>query len=247
MGTDPSEQRHQASLDSPRRALIVAAITTAAVTALSNIDRVIPSTKPYVGTLVGAAFLVITWRLVLRRHTAVVRAYGLSLGGLTEQEPLDARRLVVEGARAVGWALLLAVVIFPPFWFGYRMYWGVESSFVFRLPDQWWDLMLGQLLVVALPEEAFYRGYLQTALDRGWGRTRRRILGAELGLGWLVTSAIFAVGHYLALPHPNRFAVFFPALVFGWLCARTKGIGAAVVFHALCNLLVDVLAAGYVR
>jgi membrane protease YdiL (CAAX protease family) len=39
--------------------------------------------------------------------------------------------------------------------------------------------------------------------------------------------------------------VFFPALLFGWLRARTGGIGAPVVFHALCNLFADYLAKSY--
>jgi membrane protease YdiL (CAAX protease family) len=39
--------------------------------------------------------------------------------------------------------------------------------------------------------------------------------------------------------------VFFPALVFGWMRARTGGIGAAVLFHALCNIFSATLARGY--
>jgi membrane protease YdiL (CAAX protease family) len=182
---------------------------------------------------------------VLRRSDSLVRAHGLGLGGLTEDRPLDPRRLARDGLHALGWALLLAAVIFPLFWLGYRAYWQARGDFVLRIPPDWWDIVLGQLLVVALPEEAFYRGYLQTALERGWASRRWRILGAELGRGSLVCAAIFALGHYLALPHPNRLAVFFPALVFAWLRARTGGIGAALGFHALCNLLTDTLARGY--
>lgn len=232
-------------LDSPRRALVAAVVTTGLVTGLSHAERLATAVEPYVGTLVGAAFLLVTWRLVLRHETARIRAHGLSLGGLTEPGPLTSKRLSSSALRALAWAALAALIVFPPFWIGYRIYWEVDAPFVFRLPEGWWDLALGQLLVVALPEEAFYRGYLQTALDRGWSRWRWRIFGAELGVGWLVTSAIFALGHFLAVPHPNRLAVFFPALLFGWLRQRSGGIGAAVVFHALCNLLVDTLALGY--
>ncbi|MBI3200280.1 MAG: CPBP family intramembrane metalloprotease [Myxococcales bacterium] len=106
------------------------------------------------------------------------------------------------------------------------------------------DDVLGQLLVIALPEEAFFRGYLQTALDDAW-KPRIRVLGAELGWGILVSSALFAFGHFATEPHPNRLAVFFPALVFGWLRARTNGIGAGIVFHALCNLFAAYLARSY--
>jgi uncharacterized protein len=232
-------------MDSPRRALLLVALVTLGVSGLSHVDRLIPRLAPYVGTLVGAAFLLVSWWAVLRRSDALVRAHGLGLGGLTEDRPLAARRLARDGLRALGWALLLAAVIFPPFWLGYRAYWHARGLFVLHIPADWWDIALGQLLVVALPEEAFYRGYLQTALEQGWKSRRWRILGAELGPGWLACAAIFALGHYFALPNPNRLAVFFPALVFGWLRARTGGVGAGIAFHALCNLLTETLGRGY--
>jgi membrane protease YdiL (CAAX protease family) len=40
-------------------------------------------------------------------------------------------------------------------------------------------------------------------------------------------------------------SVFFPSLLFGWLRARTGGIGASVFFHALCNLFAAYLARSY--
>jgi membrane protease YdiL (CAAX protease family) len=100
-------------------------------------------------------------------------------------------------------------------------------------------------LVIALPEEAFFRGYLQSALDGRWKGRSWRILGADLGPGWLLSAAIFAVGHVLTIPNPARLAVFFPALLFGWMRARTGGVGAAVLFHAMCNLFSMWLAHGY--
>jgi membrane protease YdiL (CAAX protease family) len=103
---------------------------------------------------------------------------------------------------------------------------------------------MGQLLLIALPEEAFYRGYLQTRLDDAW-TPRWRVLGATLGPGVLVSCAIFAVGHVITIPNAARLAVFFPALAFGWLRARTGGIGAALVFHALCNLYSELLGHGF--
>jgi membrane protease YdiL (CAAX protease family) len=44
---------------------------------------------------------------------------------------------------------------------------------------------------------------------------------------------------------PARLAVFFPALLFGWLRARTGGIGASVCFHAICNVYSQLLGRGY--
>jgi hypothetical protein len=222
------------------RSLAVAAATTAVVTLVSYF-----SPDDYANTGVGIAFLAITWWLVLRSDTQTARAYGLSLGGLTEPEPLESRRLLGGGARALAWALAMAAIFFPPFVIGYHMWWEIEQPFAWRMPEDMSGHVLGQLLVIALPEEAFFRGYLQSALDGRWARYRLRVLGADIGLGWLLSAAIFALGHLLTIPHPSRLGVFFPALLFGWLRARTGGVGAGVLFHAMCNMLTTLLAHGY--
>ncbi|WP_437305278.1 myxosortase MrtC [Sorangium sp. So ce388] len=219
------------------RALLAAAITTAAVTAVSY-----AAPKSYAGTLVGLTFLAATFWLVLRYDEETIRAHGLSLGGILEPVPLSAARLAGAALRAVAWAALVAAIVFPPFWLGYRLYWGVTSPFVLRPPSA--DEVAAQLLVIALPEEAFFRGYLQSALDRVFP-PRVRVLGATLGPAWLISAAIFALGHVLTILHPARLAVFFPALLFGWLRARTGGIGAPLLFHAACNLFSLTLATGY--
>src|SRR5690606_34118321 len=146
------------------------------------------------------------------------------------------------GALAV--AAVAALVTFPPFFAGYVFWNAPEGPFVpAPLPGLETDV-LGQLLGVALPEEAFFRGYLQTAFDRVLP-PRRRVLGAPLGAGLVLSSALFAVGHLLTAPDPGRLAVFFPSLVFGFLRARTGGIGAAVLFHAACNLFASYLGQSY--
>jgi hypothetical protein len=52
---------------------------------------------------------------------------------------------------------------------------------------------------------------------------------------------LFALIHFAVDLNPARLAVFFPALLFGWLRALRGGIGAAAAFHASCNLLSEVL------
>jgi membrane protease YdiL (CAAX protease family) len=243
---DPRPATDAPPLDAPgpdaatgKRALIAAAGTTAVVTAVSWI-----APDKHAATLVGLAFLTATWWLVVRHDEAVIRAHGLSLGGVLEPVALDPRRAARDALVALGWAALCALVFFPPFWVGWRVWWHASAPFHFRPPASIADDVAGQLLVIALPEEAFFRGYLQTELDRAW-RPRLRVLGADVGPGLVVSAAIFAVGHLLTTPHPSRLAVFFPALVFGWLRARTGGVGAGVVFHAMCNLFSATLGRGY--
>ncbi|HMF41748.1 MAG TPA: CPBP family intramembrane glutamic endopeptidase [Polyangia bacterium] len=101
-----------------------------------------------------------------------------------------------------------------------------------------------QLIVVAIPEELFFRGYLMERLEQVWPPTRR-LFGAKVGWALVVSSVLFALGHLAVIPNPQRLAVFFPALVFGWMRARTGSIAAGALFHALCNLLADLLHTSY--
>ncbi len=222
------------------KVLAAALLTTAVVTALSYL---LP--EKHQATGVGLAFLFATYVLVVRGDQGeAVRHHGIAFGGLLELEPIDPRRVLRDFARALAWALAISLVVFPAFWGGYRLWHSPESDFEPPALFRTFDSALGEVMMIALPEEAFYRGYLLTALDDVWPPTRR-LLGAPVGLGLVVSSAIFALGHLLTEFNPSRLAVFFPALVFGWLRARTGGIGAAVLFHAFCNLFASYLARGY--
>jgi membrane protease YdiL (CAAX protease family) len=222
------------------RPLLVALGITGATTAAS---RGLPDDWQALG--VAAVFLGGAWWWVVRGDDShQIRRHGLSLGGLVEAEPLDAGRLFGATASALGWAALTALLLFPPFWLGFVAWWRPPGAFSPALPAEGFSLLLGQLLVIALPEEAFYRGYLQTALDDALPPSREW-LGARVGWAVPITSLIFALGHFATEAHPSRLAVFFPSLVFGWLRARTGGVGAGLAFHAACNLFAAFLAQGY--
>ncbi len=216
-------------------ALLSAAAVTLVVTAASTF-----APPHWIASAVGAIFLGATWLLVFRRDDDTVRRAGVAFAGLVLPEPLDARYIARELAVALSWSLLLAVCFFAPFYVGFRAY----AHFVWHAHPVGWSLahlaltpndILGQIALIALPEEVFYRGYLQTRLDDAWP-PRLRVLGATVGPSVLVTSAIFAVGHLLTIHDPGRLAVFFPSLLFGWVRARTGGVGASIGFHAACNL-----------
>lgn len=216
---------------STARILFVAAATTLAVAVAA---RVLPDSAS--ATAIGLGFLGVTYFLVLRDPSGEHAAHhGLSFGGLLESRPLEPRRILRETAVALAWALGIALIVFPPFAIGFTLYWHPARAFQFAPIAPVVDEALGQLLVVALPEEAFYRGYLQTSLDDRFPK-RWKLLGGWISPGILVSSAIFALGHLLTEPNPSRLAVFFPSLLFGWLRTRTRGAGAGTFFHALCNL-----------
>lgn len=198
----------------------------------------------WAATGVGFTFLLATYWLVVRRDDPEqIQEFGLSLGGLLEPGELSAPRLLRAGLGALGYATTAALLIFPCFWFGFRIWWNVGNFQPAPLGPVVSDA-LGQLLVIALPEEAFYRGYLQTSLERDLGK-KINVFGARVGWGLVLTSAIFAVGHLFTELNAARLAVFFPSLVFGFLRARSKGIGASIAFHAMCNLFSAYLVHSY--
>ena len=111
---------------------------------------------------------------------------------------------------------------------------GHARTFHARLPSGFALWVVDQLFVVALPEEFFFRGYLQARLGLVWPGGAR-VLGATLGPAFLLTAVLFAVGH-LAVFHVWRLAVFFPALLFGYLRARTGTVVGSTLVHAIFNL-----------
>lgn len=223
----------------PAELVLTVLVVTALVTAASYL-----APAAYATTVVAAVFLGATHVLVLRKDAATIRAHGLSLGGLLEPERIDPARLARAALRAVLVAAIAFAAVALPFWYAYREYNHLTRPFSFRaaLPDL--EEALGQVFVIALPEEAFYRGFVQTRMDELLPR-RVSILGLPIGTSIVVTSAVFALCHLLTIPSPARLAVFFPSLLFGALRAREGGVGAAVLFHASCNLLSAALARGY--
>jgi membrane protease YdiL (CAAX protease family) len=181
--------------------------------------------------------------------------YGAPLHGLA-----DARTWRAFGRGALV-ALAAAAVVFPAFAAGFWAYaellprlpeglaralapYGGVPRFTPRLPDRLALLALVQLVVVALPEEMFYRGWMQTAWARRDPARGVTVLGARLGAGFVWTQLLFAAGHLVVL-QPWRLGTFFPGLLFGWLRERTGSVAAPVVLHALSNLFIATLEASF--
>ncbi len=95
------------------------------------------------------------------------------------------------------------------------------------------SFLLTQLLMVALPEEVFFRGYLQ------------RKIGNNIK-GIIIVSLLFAIGHFitLCLGGGHNIAIcsqavltFFPSLVMGYLYLKTKTLWASIIFHFFANIV----------
>jgi membrane protease YdiL (CAAX protease family) len=243
---------------------------TAGVTALvALLSYALPA--EWQSTGVGFCLLVATYVLVLRHDASTIRHHGLGLGGIFEPVPLDPRRILVAIGMSLLHALLAAIVFFPLFWLGFVIWWRPARDFTWPAPPAA-EALLTQVLGIAMPEEMFYRGYAQTAIDDA-SKWRVRLLGAEVGAGLVLGSIVFALGHVATTGQPARLSVFFPSLVFGWLRAPRAswsirapragwgarapemkgarapemkgGIGAAVAFHAACNIFSALLTDAY--
>lgn len=240
-----------------RDALVAYAAVTALTWLVASLGRGSPF-DAYVPLAIGALFGLSAIELAQRRPDGLTR-YGLRLGGLLEPPPhppaglwgslLDLagalRRALPIGVREAAVALAVAAVVFPPFALGFHFWHAPTHAFGLRWPEEPLGFVLGQLVVIALPEEAFFRGYLQGRLGDRFV-TRIPLLGARLcPQAWLGQALAFALVHALVDLDLLRLAVFFPALLFGWLRELRGGIGAAVVLHALSNFLSDLLVRGW--
>ena len=105
-------------------------------------------------------------------------------------------------------------------------------------------LVLTHILAVGVPEEIFYRGYIQSHLREVFP-DRWTFLGTPWGPSVVATSALFAIGHFIIAFDPARLIVFFPSLLFGWMKNRTGTIGHVAVFHGLCNVALDLFQRHY--
>jgi uncharacterized protein len=241
-----------------REALAVYAGVSALTWLISRFEA-LPPLRDNLHLVVGVLFLAAAMRAAERLPGGLPR-YGMSLGGLFSDAPEETTpgvfgavtellqalaRAVPSLLREAAFALGVCALVFPPFVLAFYI-WNAPSHPFAWLPQR--DLgsyVLTQILVVGLPEEALFRGYLQGRLaDALPGRMRW--LRVELSLwAFLLQAGLFALLHFIVDLQPARLAVFFPALLFGWVAARRGGIGAAILVHAACNLLSDVLVRGW--
>ena len=227
----PAEPRHRRAGAPGNHPVAEALWASADVTALV---AVIARSAPSGGTRRSSdcTFLAATWALVWRHDDARVRRAGLALGGLVIPGTLDPARRVARRRARSAWACgLLSADRRRPLLLRLARAGGAPLHVLSQLARRSTSptKCCGQLLVIALPEEAFYRGYLQSRLDDVWA-PRWHVLGARVGPGAPRRRRhLRARPHRATVPLPTRLAVFFPALLFGWLRARTGGIGASVV------------------
>jgi membrane protease YdiL (CAAX protease family) len=134
--------------------------------------------------------------------------------------------------RGVLWGIAVTIVIlliYIAVLAGYGLYAGKSLTFN-KLS---YSFVLIQLLLVALPEEVFFRGYLQQKL----GNTVKGVIAVSLlfALAHFVTLCLGG-GHGLSVCS-QAVLTFFPSLVMGYLYMSTGTLWASIIFHFLANIV----------
>ncbi|MDP4235438.1 MAG: CPBP family intramembrane metalloprotease [Bacteroidota bacterium] len=94
-------------------------------------------------------------------------------------------------------------------------------------------LLFGVAVVPAFAEESFFRGFIQTNIERsGKGKSRPIV-------ALLITSVLFAALHASPLEFPGLLAI---GLALGWLAYRTCDLRVSALAHAFNNGAIVVMA-----
>ncbi len=229
-----------------RDAVIAWAIVAGLVTILVRIDITLPAIGHLGSALVAVLFLYVPMMVAWRRSEDL-DDYGFHAAPIQQG--------LVTAACAIG-------LVFPIFALGYFAFYEIacNSELLAHLvprgmcsrygglaglhaPDLTWKLAefcAVQLVVVALPEELFFRGFLLGLLEKRFP-PKRRILGGGIGLALLLSALAFSVIHLPKDGDPRALATFFPGLLFGWMRSATGSILASTLAHAASNILIRFL------
>ena len=235
-----------------RDALLAFAIVALLVSTLVRIDITIPAIGHLGSAFVAVTFLYVPVWMVWRRKEEL-HDYAFRL------DPI---------ARSLALAGIAIVVVFPIFVLGYfaffeiacnssllsnlvprdmcRNYGGLDAlhapnvSVFHSVRTLSLEFVAVQMIVVALPEELFFRGFLLGLLEKRFP-PKRRWLGGGVGLALVLSALAFAVIHLPKDGDPRALATFFPGLLFGWMRSSTGSILGPTLLHGASNILVRTL------
>lgn len=116
--------------------------------------------------------------------------------------------------------------------------WGLRLPLQAELPNGsgWLSWILYQFLYVAVAEEVFFRGYLQSnilKLARAFVDEKQSLLSNWISI--ILSAACFAVAHVIVQGQITAVVTFLPGLILGWLFIRTGTLFAPIMFHGLAN------------
>ena len=95
------------------------------------------------------------------------------------------------------------------------------------------DLFTVMVLVAALPEEWFFRAYLQKRLGNNVAAV-------------LIVSLLFSLMHFITQSSAVAWLVFIPSIFFGWVYIKSNDLVLVIILHALSNLVYYIYLKSYV-
>lgn len=227
------------------------ALATAVVAILGLIARGVGFVSANLGALVAIVFLYITvW--VAKRHGHELEHYGfhtrprlrsvlVALAYILVVFPIFLVVFISFYEQACDQSSILAPLAPRGFCFGFDSWSSAHWPAVGIMSDDLTKLSLEfvfvQVVVVALPEELFFRGLVHKLCESALP-PKRRVLGGGIGWALVLSSALFALGHLTVTFDARRLAVFFPGLIFGWMRSATGSIFAGVIAHTASNVFI---------
>jgi CAAX prenyl protease-like protein len=116
---------------------------------------------------------------------------------------------------------------------------------MFQEPAAYWTSlgfrMFRAVVVVALVEEIFWRGFVMRFICDWEGDYWRQPFGRANGLSFLVVTGMFMLAHG---PLDWAGAVVYGSMTYA-LCVWSKNLGACVIMHGTANLLMGIYAMAY--
>jgi hypothetical protein len=146
----------------------------------------------------------------------------------------------------IGRAVVVGLLTFPAFLLGHHVWQTLlgHTHLHWGAPPDLHIVLLKNVFLIALPEELFYRGFIEHRLERRWP-TSRFLLAIPVGRTVVVAAALFALGHFLGEYNPARLGPFFPAFLFSLLTRKSGSITGAIVYHGCSNAISYVATSWY--
>lgn len=145
-----------------------------------------------------------------------------------------------EGLKLFLWVTVATLVFYPPLFFAYNITF-LHSTIASPATQELMKAVTKGLIaiaVAAIPEEFFFRGYLQ---EHAFAAFDKKILKI-VSLKNLLTSLLFGLVHALAFLDITRAATFFPSLLFGLFTEKSRGrIFYSISYHVVSNILAFIL------
>lgn len=145
-----------------------------------------------------------------------------------------------KGLKLFLWVTIATLLFYPPLFFAYNLAF-LHRALASPTTNELMHAVTKGLIaiaVAAIPEEFFFRGYIQEHVFAAFDKKILKIVSLKN----LFTSLLFGLVHALAFLDITRAATFFPSLLFGLFTEKSKGrIFYSISYHVVSNILAFIL------